>query len=76
MSKIASVINRFKVFVGQEPIISVIRNEDEYKAALELLEGVLEQATDTVDDPLNLLIDMISATIDKCQLPALKRAGL
>ncbi len=40
-----------------------IQNEEDYSGALIALEEILESATDTLDDPLNPLIEMLSYAI-------------
>jgi len=63
MSKVTSVINEFTTFINRYPVINKIDNESDYKLALELIEGLLEYSTDTIDAPLNPLIEMLSSSI-------------
>ena len=63
MSKVTSVINEFTTFINRYPVINKIDNESDYKLALELIEGLLEYSTDTIDDLLNPLIEMLSSSI-------------
>lgn len=65
MKTTTNIIEAFKSFIDLEPKIVNISNESEYDATLEMLEEVLEEATDSLDDPLNPLIDMISLAIAK-----------
>jgi HTH-type transcriptional regulator/antitoxin HigA len=46
------------------PLIN-IETEAQYEQALETLESVLESAKDTLDDPLNPLIDILSQAIER-----------
>jgi HTH-type transcriptional regulator/antitoxin HigA len=47
-----------------QPFVS-IANDADYLQALNALEQALESADDTVDDPMNPLIDMLSHAIEK-----------
>ncbi len=40
-----------------------IRDAEHYEEALVLIEGLLEEAEDSADDPLNIVIDMLSRAI-------------
>ena len=40
-----------------------IADDDHYRDALELIEGLLEEVEDSLDDPLNLVIEMLSHAI-------------
>ena len=42
-----------------------IENEEEYNEALDALEKILETTNDSVDEPLNPLIDMLSNAIER-----------
>ena len=42
-----------------------LQNEDDYNEALAALEEVLESSDDSPNDPLNLLIDMLSQAISQ-----------
>jgi len=41
-----------------------IKDENHYVEALELIESLLEEAEDSLDDPINAVIDMLSRTIE------------
>ncbi len=41
-----------------------ITDSEHYERALELLESLLEEAKDSVDDPLNSVLDMLSRAIE------------
>lgn len=47
-----------------QPFVS-IGNEEDYHVTLTTLEHILESASDTQDDPLNPLIDMLSHAIEE-----------
>ena len=49
--------------VTAQPFVS-IANDSDYVQALDALEEALETANDTLDDPLNPLIDMLSHAIE------------
>jgi HTH-type transcriptional regulator / antitoxin HigA len=60
-----SIINAFKGFMATAGSYVIIHDEDDYNKALELLEDILESAQDTLDSPLNPLIDLLSQSIEK-----------
>ena len=41
-----------------------ITDDEHYKEALELIENLLEEAEDSLDDPLNAVIEMLSNAIE------------
>ncbi|MDX1456626.1 MAG: hypothetical protein R3276_03500 [Marinobacter sp.] len=60
-----AILDAYQAFMATaQPLIN-IEGDEQYEAALETLEQVLESASDTVDDPLNPLIDMLSHAIER-----------
>lgn len=60
-----AIIDAYQTFMATaQPLIN-IENEEQYEAALETLEQVLESASDIQDDPMNPLIDMLSHAIER-----------
>jgi len=60
-----ALIDEYQSFMSiAQPLVN-ITNEADYHAALEALEETLETASDSVDDPFNPLIDMLSHAIEK-----------
>ncbi|SFM14088.1 helix-turn-helix domain-containing protein [Marinobacter zhejiangensis] len=58
-----AIVDAYQTFMATaQPLIN-IDTDEQYEAALETLEQVLESASDTLDDPLNPLIDMLSQAI-------------
>ena len=45
-----------------------IKSAEAYEEALEIIEHLFDEANDTIDDPLNDLIDIISNSIEKYEL--------
>ena len=45
-----------------------IKPAEAYEEALEIIEHLFDEANDTIDDPLNDLIDIISNSIEKYEL--------
>ena len=41
-----------------------IKDKDHYEEALALLEALLQEAEDSLDDPINAIIDMLSSAIE------------
>jgi len=60
-----AIVDAYTNFLSVAQPCLIITNESEYSSALETLEQVMESASDTLDDPLNPLIDMISLAIEK-----------
>ena len=60
-----AVINAFQEFMDTAHSCVDIHTEADYEGALETLEYILESATDTKDDPLNPLIELISHAIEQ-----------
>ena len=60
-----ALIDEYQSFMSiAQPLVN-ITNETDYHAALEALEETLKAASDSVDDPFNPLIDMLSHAIEK-----------
>ena len=60
-----ALIDEYQAFMTvAQPLVN-ITNEVDYHAALEALEETLESASDSIDDPFNPLIDMLSHAIEK-----------
>lgn len=60
-----AIVDAYQVFMSTaQPFIN-IGSDEQYETALETLEQVLESATDTPDDPMNPLIDMLSQAIER-----------
>jgi len=60
-----ALIDEYQSFMSiAQPLVN-ITNEADYHAALDALEETLEKASDSVDDPFNPLIDMLSHAIEK-----------
>lgn len=64
----SSLITAYKSFAKQAYAYIHITNELEYSAALEELENLLETASDTLNDPLNPLIELISNAIEAYEI--------
>lgn len=59
------VMDAYQTFIKKvEPVVN-ISAEEEYQQALDTLEDALEKAGDTLDSPMNPLIDMLSAAIER-----------
>jgi len=60
-----ALIDAYQSFMTTaQPFVNLV-NEADYSEALDVLEQVLESAGDTLDDPMNPLIDMLSHAIEK-----------
>jgi len=60
-----AIVDAYQAFMATaQPLIN-IETEEQYEAALETLEQVLESASDTLDDPMNPLIDMLSHAVER-----------
>lgn len=57
------VLNAYKPFIDTVWRYVHIKNDRDYENALELLEELMESATDDTDEPLNPLIDLLSTAI-------------
>lgn len=60
-----ALIDAYQEFMSTAQPFVNLTNEEDYNAALDALEQILESASDTQDDPLNPLIDMLSHAIEK-----------
>ena len=63
--KSETLTSSFLEFASAASNILNIKTEHDYEEALEVIEHLFLQAKDTVDDPLNDLIDIISRAIEK-----------
>ncbi len=60
-----AIVDAYQAFMATaQPLIN-IETDEQYEAALETLEQILESASDTLDDPMNPLIDMLSHAIER-----------
>lgn len=60
-----AIIEAYEEFMASAHSCVDIKTESDYQGALETLESVMESASDTLDDPLNPLINMISHAIEE-----------
>ena len=60
-----AIVDAYQAFMATAQPFVNITTEDEYESALEALEQVLESASDTLNDPLNPLIDMMTHAIEQ-----------
>ncbi|MGS2722139.1 helix-turn-helix domain-containing protein [Porticoccus sp. GXU_MW_L64] len=60
----AALIDAYQDFMHIAQSYLIIRNEADYEGAVQTLEEILEEASDTVDDPLNPLIELLSQAIE------------
>jgi len=60
-----SLTNSFLGFAQQAGNILHIKTKQDYEEALEMIEHIFNQVTDSVDDPLNDLIEMVSKSIER-----------
>jgi len=63
-----NLTNSFLGFASEASNILHIKTEQDYQEALEIIDHLFLEAKDTIDDPLNDLIDMISRAIEKYEL--------
>lgn len=66
--KSETLTSSFLEFASEASNILNIKTEHDYEEALETIEHLFLQAKDTVDDPLNDLIDIISRAIERYEL--------
>jgi len=59
-----ALIDAYQAFMTTAQPFARITSEEGYEAALDTLEQVLESASDTENEPLNPLIDMLSHAIE------------
>lgn len=60
-----AIVDAYQSFMTTaQPLIN-IETDEQYEATLETLEQVLESASDTLGDPMNPLIDMLSHAIER-----------
>ncbi|MEX0606039.1 MAG: hypothetical protein WD623_14110 [Marinobacter sp.] len=67
MTQLAIVDAYQKFMATAQPLID-IDTEEQHLSALKVLEQILESADDTLDEPLNHLIDMLSHAIERYEL--------
>jgi HTH-type transcriptional regulator/antitoxin HigA len=60
-----TLTNSFLGFAHNASNILHIKSDEAYKEALELIEHLFDEANDTIDEPLNDLIEIISKAIEK-----------
>jgi len=60
-----AIIDAYEEFMTTAYSFVNIESESDYQGALGALETVLESANDTLDDPLNPLIDLLSHAIER-----------
>ena len=63
-----ALFNAYLSFMDTAQTFVNITNEADYSRALNALEQAFESADDTVDDPMNPLINMLSQAIEKYEL--------
>ena len=63
-----AIIDAYEQFMASAHAYVNIENESDYQGALDALDTILESASDTLDDPLNPLIDMLGNAIEKYEL--------
>jgi len=63
--KTETLTKSFLEFAQNASNILHIKTEKAYEEALELIEHLFEEANDTINEPLNDLIDIISKSIEK-----------
>lgn len=63
-----AIIDAYQAFISTALPFINIGSKAQYEVALETLKQVLETATDTPDDPMNPLIDMLSQAIERYEL--------
>ncbi|WP_432473620.1 helix-turn-helix domain-containing protein [Amphritea sp. HPY] len=60
-----AIVDAYQTFlVTAQPFVN-IASDEEYDSALKTLEQVLESSGDTLNDPMNPLIDMLSHAIER-----------
>lgn len=62
------VLSTYRPFIQTVWPYVHISDEKDYQEALELVEYLLESSTDTLDDPLNPLIEMLSGALERYEL--------
>jgi len=60
-----TLTNSFLGFAHEASNILHIKNKENYEKALEIIEHLFNEVNDTIDDPLNDLIDIISKSIER-----------
>ena len=60
-----TLTNSFLGFAHNASNILHIKSDKAYEEALELIEHLFDEANDTIDEPLNDLIDIVAKSIEK-----------
>ena len=63
-----AIIDAYEEFMASAHAYVNIESESAYQEALETLEMILESADDSLDEPLNPLIDMLSNAIESYEM--------
>ena len=63
MAQVA-LIDAYQAFMQTANSYLNIRSDEDYEGALQTLEEILEVASDTADDPMNPLIELLSRAIE------------
>ncbi|MGR9014417.1 MAG: helix-turn-helix domain-containing protein [Gammaproteobacteria bacterium] len=63
-----AVTNSFLGFASEASNILHIKTEEHYQEALSVVENLFEKASDSADDPLNDLIEILARAIEKYEL--------
>ncbi len=63
-----AIVDAYQTFMATAQPLVDIDTEEQYEAALKVLEQVLDSASDTLDEPLNPLIDMLSHAIERYEI--------
>ena len=64
----SALIESYGTFMTTAAPYTMIGNEEQYEATLNELEMALEASSDTENDPLNPLIDMLSHAIEEYEM--------
>lgn len=62
-----ALIDAYEKFMETAHNYVNLSSDEEYNQALAALEDILEAASDTKDDPLNPLIELLSQAIETCE---------
>ena len=60
-----ALVDAYQAFMASAHQYVQIQNEADYQGALAAVEDIMESAADTLDDPLNPLIDMLAHAINQ-----------
>lgn len=64
----ATMLQSYDAFMAEAHSLLHITNNSDYETALETIEWLLETADDTLDSPMNPLIDMVSRAIERYEM--------